>query len=216
VNKRFIEAVKKKDIEKRVNYFLYYNETNKSFTFEIKHKNKPPEGHYQYKANLHDFILSRKLKIPEKKPYHYETSDLQFEKDLISYVKRAEDKMHGRLKRWLDLYAPTVVYESNWRDGCLLINNDGKRQHMLGSPKGRPDFKIFNPNKKKRYKGFAIELKVSGGKHERMLKGELKVDNHLKQQIDNLNELKSFGWKTGFYFELDKVKADIVEYMSSS
>ena len=112
---------------------------------------------------------------------------------------------------YLNLQHSSTLYMSDTIAAVKLMPQQANRNKAIQKEGFKtPDIIIFRPNQK--YHGLFIELKIDTPFRR---DGEIKAsqDDHLKKQLETLNQLEKLGYKAVFAWDFDQCKQIIDDYM---
>ena len=120
-----------------------------------------------------------------------------------------ERLIHKRIASYLRTAYPETRFYTTL-DGEYHDPLQAQTINALRHSRGVPDLLIFKSNLK--YSGLAIEIK--NGRDKVYLKnGKLKKDEHVQEQYDWIQYLKSEGWASGFGCSEEEIRHTIDKYM---
>lgn len=128
----------------------------------------------------------------------------------MEYVKKDEFSEQKALCEYLSLQYPDVIFASDL-SGIRLPQGLAVKIKSLKCRRGIPDVFIYEP--RKGFYGLAIELKATGVTVYKQ-NGELKSDDHLKEQEEMLLRLCAKGYNACFCFGFDYAKIIVDQYLS--
>ena len=123
-----------------------------------------------------------------------------------------EDREQGQLMAWVKNRYPEILCETDIA-GAKLTPVQARKIYAQRQPrKGWPDVRIFEPRGE--YSAFFIEYKKTGAN---ILKrdGELRADEHLRQQAKLHKALLERGYLAGFVVGLENAKRAVKAYLNS-
>ena len=123
---------------------------------------------------------------------------------------KPEAELRRMLARWLQYQYPNVIYRFDLAADLKLTMGQARKHKELHPHRGYPDLFIAEPRGK--YHGMYIELKADGNSPYKR-NGELKSNEHLKEQEVMLNKLNSRGYAAEFACGFDEAKKIIDEYL---
>lgn len=120
-----------------------------------------------------------------------------------------EEIEHRRVCEYLQLKYPKVVFTTD-ASGVRMPMGLAVKFSKLKSERGIPDLLVLKPNRK--YYGLFIELKRTG---ETVFKkdGEIKSNEHYKEQLDVIHKLEQEGYYATFAIGYDQAVKIIDNYM---
>lgn len=123
---------------------------------------------------------------------------------------KPEAELRRMLARWLQYQYPNVIYRFDLAADLKLTMGQARKHKELHPKRGYPDLFIAEPRGK--YCGMYVELKAEG-KSPYKRNGELKSDEHLKEQEVMLNKLNSRGYFAKFATGFNEAKGLIESYL---
>jgi len=122
-----------------------------------------------------------------------------------------EGLVYKELAKWLVYEYPNVLFHFDFGSGVRLPMHLAKSQKSLNPIRGYPDFHLSEPTA--RYKGLYIEIKHDGDSPYLKRTGELKDDEHLKEQKWWLDKLTERGYFACFGVGVEECKSIITSYL---
>lgn len=123
---------------------------------------------------------------------------------------KPEAELRRMLARWLQYQYPNIIYRFDLAADLKLTMGQARKHKELHPKRGYPDLFIAEPRGK--YCGMYVELKAEG-KSPYKRNGELKSDEHLKEQEVMLNKLNSRGYFAKFATGFNEAKGLIESYL---
>ena len=117
---------------------------------------------------------------------------------MMSKAPRTEFKSQAMVCDYLRSYLPHIIFISDL-SGIWMPPGLAYKIAPLKSSRGIPDLIILEPfiHQDKSYNGLAIEMKAEG-KNPFKKNGDLKSDEHLREQYDMLLRLRDKGYYADF------------------
>lgn len=118
-----------------------------------------------------------------------------------------EYNLHRAICRYISLQYPKTIYNSD-HSGVNMSKTARGQAKTLRSERGIPDLVIYEP--KGEYHGLFLEIKTSSPFKK---DGEIKNNEHLKEQQHVLWKLEQRGYRALFVWSLTEAMIIIDEYM---
>ncbi len=126
-------------------------------------------------------------------------------------MKHKEYKLQRRVCTYLKVKYPNVFFLSDAISNVRLTPQQQQRNKAIQNRDFHcPDLLIIQPNEE--FNGLFIELKIATPFKKN---GEIKASSkdHLKNQLDTINRLKSMGYNASFQWDYDEIVKLIDDYM---
>lgn len=131
-------------------------------------------------------------------------------------ARKDETQEQIQVAQYLDENYPNVQFHSDYGSGARLRPYQAKEQSELNAGrKSWPDMFIAEPVVRMgapSYNGLFIEMKRTGTKIFTK-KGTLVADEHIREQFDQLEELRRRGYAAEFACGLEEAKKIIDDYL---
>lgn len=121
-----------------------------------------------------------------------------------------ENDLHLAICNYIKLQYKGIIFTSE-NSGLRVFWKQAKMLKKTRSCAGLPDIWILEP--RKGYHGLLLEIKREGTKIYKK-DGEMRKDNHLKEQEEILHQLKQKGYMAEFVVGFDNAKAILDFYLS--
>jgi hypothetical protein len=121
-----------------------------------------------------------------------------------------EETLHIALCNYIKVQHPRVLFTSE-SSGIRVSIYQAKKLKSMRSCAGLPDIMIFEP--RKNYYGMFLEIKREGTIIYKK-DGDIRADDHLKEQEEILHRLKQRGYFAEFVVGFEQAKAIIDYYLS--
>lgn len=132
------------------------------------------------------------------------------EKCIKRIKQQPEFDLQKRVCSYLKIAFPKVLFMSDTIASLKLTKSQAVRNKQIQKPGFKtPDVIIFHP--KGNYHGLFIELKVES---PYKLNGELKSDQHLREQHETILQLRKLGYYADFQWEFDSIVKLINWYLN--
>jgi len=125
-------------------------------------------------------------------------------------VKQKESKLHEQITNYLLLQYPKVRFISSLTGEHNSSHIVRARNSRIQHSPGQPDLLIVE--KRNGFSGLALELKTINANPFKK-NGELRANEHLRQQDEWLTYLRIQGWSAHFAIGFDNAKELINKYM---
>jgi len=121
-----------------------------------------------------------------------------------------ENDLHIAICDYIKLQYKGIIFTSE-NSGLRVFWKQAKQLKRTRSCAGLPDIWILEP--RKGYHGLLLEIKRDGTKIYKK-DGDIRQDNHLKEQEEVLHQLKQKGYMAEFVVGFDNAKAILDYYLS--
>lgn len=121
-----------------------------------------------------------------------------------------EETLHIAICNYIKIQHPRVLFTSE-SSGIRVSIYQAKKLKSMRSCAGLPDIMIFEP--RKNYYGMFLEIKREGTIIYKK-DGDIRADEHLKEQEEILHRLKQRGYFAEFVVGFEQAKAIIDYYLS--
>jgi hypothetical protein len=121
-----------------------------------------------------------------------------------------EETLHIAICNYIKIQHPRVLFTSE-SSGIRVSIYQAKKLKSMRSCAGLPDIMIFEP--RKNYYGMFLEIKREGTIIYKK-DGDIRADDHLKEQEEILHRLKQRGYFAEFVVGFEQAKAIIDYYLS--
>jgi hypothetical protein len=121
-----------------------------------------------------------------------------------------EETLHIAICNYIKIQHPRVLFTSE-SSGIRVSIYQAKKLKSMRSCAGLPDIMIFEP--RKNYYGMFLEVKREGTIIYKK-DGDMRADEHLKEQEEILHRLKQRGYFAEFVVGFEQAKAIIDYYLS--
>jgi len=121
-----------------------------------------------------------------------------------------EETLHIAICNYIKIQHPRVLFTSE-SSGIRVSIYQAKKLKSMRSCAGLPDIMIFEP--RKNYYGMFLEVKREGTIIYKK-DGDMRADDHLKEQEEILHRLKQRGYFAEFVVGFEQAKAMIDYYLS--
>lgn len=123
----------------------------------------------------------------------------------------SEIETHKAVVMHLRAKYPKVLFHSDFGSGVKLTQGQANVNKAIQKKRGWPD--LFLPEPRGNFHGLFLELKKEGAQPFKK-GGDLKDDDHLREQNEWLEELRERGYHAQFAVGLDEAVAIIDAYLS--